>query len=45
MADDDQLANVDLQNQLEKQQEAMNMLSNLSKQLYDTAMAIIRKLK
>lgn len=44
LGEDAQLSNIDMQNQLQKQQEAMNMLSNLSKQLHETAMAIIRKL-
>ena len=42
--DDAQLANVDLQNILQKQQQALQMMSNLSKVLYDTAQAIIRKM-
>jgi hypothetical protein len=45
MGDDAQLANVDLQNQLQKQQQAMQMLSNILKMMHDTAMAIIRNLK
>jgi len=44
MGDDGQLENVDLQNVLEKQQQTMQMLSNISKMLHDTTMAIIRKL-
>jgi hypothetical protein len=42
--DDEQLANVDLQNILQKQQQTLQMMSNISKMLFDTAMAIIRKL-
>ncbi len=42
--DDAQLANVDLQNMLQKQQQALQTLSNVSKMLHDTAMAIIRKI-
>ena len=44
-ADDDaQLANVDLQNVLQKQQQTLQMMSNISKSLYDCAQAIIRKI-
>jgi hypothetical protein len=43
-ADDAQLANVDLQNALQKQQEALQMMSNITKLLNDTTVAIIRKL-
>jgi hypothetical protein len=42
--DDAQLANVDLQALLQKQQQTLQMLSNVEKELYDTAMAVIRKL-
>jgi hypothetical protein len=42
--DDAQLANVDLQNMLQKQQQTLQMMSNISKMLYDTATAVIRKL-
>jgi hypothetical protein len=42
--DDAQLANVDLQNILHKQQQTLQMLSNIEKELYDTAMAVIRKI-
>lgn len=42
--DDAQLANVDLQNILQKQQQALQMMSNISKMLYDTAMSVIRKI-
>ena len=45
MNEEDQLANIDLQNTLEKQQQAMNMMSNLSKQARDIAMAVIRKIR
>jgi hypothetical protein len=44
LGDDAQLANVDLQNILQKQQQTLQMLSNISKMLYDTAMAVIRKI-
>jgi hypothetical protein len=42
--DDAQLAYVDLQNMLQKQQQTLQMLSNISKMLHDTAQAIIRKI-
>jgi hypothetical protein len=44
VGDDAQLANVDLQNCLQKQQQTLQMMSNISKMLYDTGMAIIRKI-
>ena len=44
VGDDGQLANVDLQNWLQKQQQTMQMMSNISKLLHDTAMAVIRKI-
>jgi hypothetical protein len=44
IGDDAQLANVDLQNTLQKQQQTLQMMSNISKMLHDTAMAVIRKI-
>ena len=44
IGDDAQLANVDLQNILQKQQQTLQMLSNISKMLYDTAQSVIRKM-
>lgn len=44
IGDDAQLANVDLQNVLQKQQQTLQMMSNISKALYDTATSIIRKM-
>lgn len=44
VGDDAQLANVDLQNILQKQQQTLQMMSNISKMLYDTAMSVIRKM-
>jgi hypothetical protein len=44
VGDDAQLANVDLQNMLQKQQQLIQMLSNIGKMLHDTAMAVIRKI-
>jgi hypothetical protein len=42
--DDAQLANIDLQNMLQKQQQTVQMLSNVSKVLRDTSLAVIRKI-
>lgn len=42
--DDAQLANVDLQTMVQKQQQTVQMLSQIAKVLHDTAMAIIRKM-
>jgi hypothetical protein len=44
VGDDAQLANVDLQNMLQKQQQTLQMMSNIPKMLHDTAMAVIRKM-
>ncbi|MEZ4270075.1 MAG: hypothetical protein R3C68_01120 [Myxococcota bacterium] len=44
VGDDAQLANIDLQNMLQKQQQTMQQMSNISKMLHDTGMAIIRKI-
>ena len=44
VGDDAQLANVDLQNMLQKQQQTLQMMSNISKVLHDTAMAVVRKI-
>ncbi|MBA3727300.1 MAG: hypothetical protein H0W86_12925 [Armatimonadetes bacterium] len=44
VGDDAQLANVDLQNILQKQQQTLQMMSNISKMIYDTTMSIIRKI-
>jgi hypothetical protein len=44
VGDDAQLANVDLQNILQKQQQTLLMMSNVSKMLHDTAKAVIRKI-
>lgn len=44
LGDDAQLANIDLQNMLQKQQQTLQTISNVSKMLHDTAMAIIRKI-
>ena len=42
--DDAQLANIDLQSTLQKTQQTLQSMSNISKMLQDTAMAIIRKI-
>ena len=42
---DAQLANIDMQNMLQKRQQFMQMLSQISKMLHDTAMAVIRNMK
>ena len=44
VGDDAQLANVDLQNMLQKQQQTLQMMSNISKMMHDTATATIRKI-
>lgn len=44
LGDDAQLANVDLQNMLQKQQQTLQMMSNISRMLYDTAQSVIRKM-
>ena len=42
--DDSQLANIDLQEWLQKQQQSLQLLSNVSKALHDSAMAVARKI-
>lgn len=44
IGEDAQLANIDLQNALQKQQQTLQTMSNVSKMLHDTAMAVIRKI-
>lgn len=44
IGDDAELTNMDLQNVMEKQQKTMNMMSDISKQMHDMAIAIIRKM-
>jgi hypothetical protein len=44
VGDDAQLANVDLQNMLQKQQQTLQTMSNVSKVLHDTALSVIRKM-
>jgi hypothetical protein len=42
VGDDAQLANVDLQNCLQRQQQTLQLMSNIGKILHDVSMAIIR---
>jgi hypothetical protein len=44
LGDDAQLANLDLQNILQRQQLTLQMMSNISKMLYDTASSVIRRM-
>ena len=44
IGEDAQLANIDLQNQLQKQQQTLQTMSNVSKMLHDTAMNVIRNM-
>ena len=44
VGDDAQLVNIDLQNMLQKQQQVLQLMSNVSKMLHDTAMAVVRKI-
>lgn len=42
IGDDAQLQNVELQNQLQRQQQLLQMMSNMSKAMHDAAMGIVR---
>jgi hypothetical protein len=44
VGDDAQLANVDLQNVLQRQQQVMQMMSNIAKMMADQAATVIRKI-
>lgn len=44
IGEDAQLANTDLQNALQIQQQMLQMMSNISKMLHDTALSVIRKI-
>lgn len=44
VGNDAQLANVDLQNAMQQQQQTLQLLATISKLVYDTAMSIIRKI-
>ena len=41
---DSELREIDRQNMLQKQQQTMQMMRNVSKMIHDTAMAIVRKI-
>jgi len=45
VGDDAQLANIDLQNALQKQQQALQTLSNVSKATHDTAKAVLNNIR
>ena len=45
VGEDAQLATVDLQNVLQKQQQQQQQMSNISKMLHDAAMAMIQNMK
>jgi hypothetical protein len=45
IGDDAQLANVDLQNALQEQQQTLQMMSNISKMLHDTVTSVIRQIR
>jgi hypothetical protein len=45
IGDDSQLLQLDLQNTTQKMQQTVTMISNISKALHDTAMAVIRNIK
>lgn len=44
VGDDAQLANIDLQSVLQRQQQTLQTISNVSKMLHDTAMGVIRNM-
>ena len=44
IGDDAQLANIDMQQAMQQQQQTLQILSNISKLMADTAMAVIRKI-
>jgi len=44
LGDDAQLARIDLQNVLQMQQQALQMMTNVSKMMHDTASSLIRKI-
>jgi len=44
LGDDSQLANVDMQSALQVQQQTLQMISTISKMIWDTEMAVIRKI-
>lgn len=42
--DDAQLANLDMQSMLQRQQQTLQTMSNVSKTLHDTSMSVVRKI-
>jgi hypothetical protein len=44
VGDDAQLANIDMQNALQKQQQMINMFSNINKMTHNTSLGIIRNI-
>jgi hypothetical protein len=44
IGEDAQLANVDMQNALQRQQQTLQTMSNISRMLHDTAQSVIRKM-
>ena len=44
VGDDAQLVNIDLQNALQKQQQMLQTMSNVSKMLHDTIMVVVRRI-
>ncbi len=44
MGEDQQLAQIDLQNKLQQSQQLIQTMSNVSKMMYDTVMSIVRKI-
>jgi hypothetical protein len=44
LGDDAQMANLDLQNMLQKQQQTLQTLSNVSRMLHDALIAIVRRI-
>jgi hypothetical protein len=45
LGDDAQLANLDLQNLLQKQQQAMQMMASVSKKMHDTGQSVIKNIR
>ena len=44
LGDDAQMANLELQNMLQKHQQTLQMMINIYKMLHDTALSVIRKI-
>jgi hypothetical protein len=45
VGDDSQLSRIDMQNFMQRQQQTLTLLSNLSKQIHTTSMAVVRNRK